>query len=223
MVGFAFRNYHRAFNLTHLNIRSPMNEGSRCRHPLSPEFRGGLSAKLLDHSSAAAAAAAAALVILSAIGSFGLPDASSSSRRCRFIHTATLYRRCCGDSHLCARRATEIRSFAIAAAGLVGDFSLCALQCWIDVQAARHWGVFTAAYASRRASLMQLLHVHNPEVNDRTICAWSARNCKLFEAAGRLGAILAGAPPQRNKRWRIRSIWARPFQLVDRYSAIRAI
>ena len=137
-----------------------------------------------------------------------------------FIHTATLlHDDVVDDSHLRRGRATANSTFGNAAAVLVGDFLYSrAFQMMVDVQSMRVMEVLAdATNAIAEGEVMQLLHVHNPEVNEQDyLRVVRAKTAKLFEAAGRLGAILAGAPPQQEQALADYGMHlGTAFQLVD--------
>ena len=116
-----------------------------------------------------------------------------------FIHTATLlHDDVVDDSHLRRGRATANSTFGNAAAVLVGDFLYSrAFQMMVEAGSMRIMQVLAdATNAIAEGEVMQLLHVHNAEVNEQDyLRVIRAKTARLFEAAGRLGAILAGAPP----------------------------
>jgi octaprenyl-diphosphate synthase len=116
-----------------------------------------------------------------------------------FIHTATLlHDDVVDDSHMRRGRATANSTFGNAAAVLVGDFLYSrAFQMMVDVQSMRVMEVLAdATNAIAEGEVMQLLHVHNADVNEQDyLRVIRAKTAKLFEAAGRLGAILASVPP----------------------------
>jgi octaprenyl-diphosphate synthase len=137
-----------------------------------------------------------------------------------FIHTATLlHDDVVDDSHLRRGRATANSTFGNAAAVLVGDFLYSrAFQMMVDVQSMRVMEVLAdATNAIAEGEVMQLLHVHNPEVNEQDyLRVVRAKTAKLFEAAGRLGAIIAGAPPQQEQALADYGMHlGTAFQLVD--------
>ena len=162
-----------------------------------------------------------ALVILSA-GSCGYAGRHHYQLAAvvEFIHTATLlHDDVVDDSHLRRGRATANSTFGNAAAVLVGDFLYSrAFQMMIDVQSMRIMEVMAdATNAIAEGEVMQLLHVHNADVNEQDyLRVIRAKTAKLFEAAGRLGAILAGAPPAQEKALADYGMHlGTAFQLVD--------
>ena len=115
-----------------------------------------------------------------------------------FIHTATLlHDDVVDDSHMRRGRATANSTFGNAAAVLVGDFLYSrAFRMMVDVQNRRIMEVLAdATNTIAEGEVMQLLHVHNADVNEQDyLSVIRSKTAKLFEAAGRLGAILAGVP-----------------------------
>jgi len=88
----------------------------------------------------------------------------------------------------------------------------------VDVQSMRVMEVLAdATNAIAEGEVMQLLHVHNPEVNEQDyLRVVRAKTAKLFEAAGRLGAILAGASPRQEQALADYGMHlGTAFQLVD--------
>ena len=137
-----------------------------------------------------------------------------------FIHTATLlHDDVVDDSHMRRGRATANSTFGNAAAVLVGDFLYSrAFQMMVDVQSMRIMEVVAdATNAIAEGEVMQLLHVHNADVNEQDyLRVIRAKTAKLFEAAGRLGAILAGVPPAQEKALADYGMHlGTAFQLVD--------
>jgi len=120
-----------------------------------------------------------------------------------FIHTATLlHDDVVDDSYLRRGRATANSIFGNAAAVLVGDFLYSrAFQMMVEVQSMRIMQVLAdATNAIAEGEVLQLLHVHNAEVNEQDyLRVIRAKTAKLFEAAGRLGAIVAGVAPAHEK------------------------
>ncbi len=128
-----------------------------------------------------------------------------------FIHTATLlHDDVVDDSRMRRGRATANSTFGNAAAVLVGDFLYSrAFQMMVDVRNMRVMEVLAdATNTIAEGEVMQLLHVHNADVNEQ--------DAKLFEAAGRLGAILAGVPLAQEKALADYGMHlGTAFQLVD--------
>ena len=137
-----------------------------------------------------------------------------------FIHTATLlHDDVVDDSRMRRGRATANSTFGNAAAVLVGDFLYSrAFQMMVDVQDMRIMEVLAdATNTIAEGEVMQLLHVHNADVNEQDyLRVIRSKTAKLFEAAGRLGAILAGVPPeQENALADYGMHLGTAFQLID--------
>ena len=116
-------------------------------------------------------------------------------------------------------RATANSTFGNAAAVLVGDFLYSrAFQMMVDVRNMRIMEVLADATNNiAEGEVMQLLHVHNADVNEQDyLRVIRAKTAKLFEAAGRLGAILAGVAPAQEKALADYGMYlGTAFQLVD--------
>ena len=137
-----------------------------------------------------------------------------------FIHTATLlHDDVVDDSHMRRGRATANSLFGNAAAVLVGDFLYSrAFQMMVGVRSMRIMEVLADATNNiAEGEVMQLLHVRNANVNEQDyLRVIRAKTAKLFEAAGRLGAILAAVPPaQENALASYGMHLGTAFQLVD--------
>jgi octaprenyl-diphosphate synthase len=88
----------------------------------------------------------------------------------------------------------------------------------VDVQNMRVMQVLADATNNiAEGEVMQLLHVHNAEVNEQEyLRVIRAKTARLFEAAGRLGAILAGVGPVQEKALADYGMHlGTAFQLVD--------
>jgi octaprenyl-diphosphate synthase len=114
-----------------------------------------------------------------------------------FIHTATLlHDDVVDDSVLRRGRETANAAFGNPAAVLVGDFLYSrAFQMMVEVQDMRIMEVLAQATNTiAEGEVMQLLHVRNADVDEQAyLRVIRSKTAKLFEAAGRIGAILAGA------------------------------
>jgi octaprenyl-diphosphate synthase len=139
-----------------------------------------------------------ALVILSA-GACGYSGSNHHQLAAvvEFIHTATLLHDDVVDASQMRRgRATANSAFGNAAAVLVGDFLYSrAFQMMVEVQDMRVMEVLAdATNKIAEGEVMQLLHVHNADVDEQDyLRVIRSKTAKLFEAAGRLGGILSGA------------------------------
>jgi octaprenyl-diphosphate synthase len=116
-----------------------------------------------------------------------------------FIHTATLlHDDVVDESDLRRGRKTANAAFGNAASVLVGDFLYSrAFQMMVTVNNMQVMQVMAEATNTiAEGEVLQLLNMHNA---DTTVEAYleviRRKTAKLFEAAGRLGAILAGATP----------------------------
>jgi len=145
-----------------------------------------------------------------------------------FIHTATLlHDDVVDDSQMRRGRSTANSAFGDAAAVLVGDFLYSrAFQMMVQVQSMRVMEVLAdATNTIAEGEVMQLLHVHNADVTETDyLRVIRSKTAKLFEAAGRLGGILAGVARTRKMRWRsMACTWARHSSWWTTFSTIRAI
>jgi octaprenyl-diphosphate synthase len=117
-----------------------------------------------------------------------------------FIHTATLlHDDVVDDSHMRRGKATANSTFGNAASVLVGDFLYSrAFQMMVEVESMRVMEVLAdATNAIAEGEVMQLLHVRNAEVGEQDyLHVIRSKTARLFEAAGRLGGIIAGVPPE---------------------------
>jgi octaprenyl-diphosphate synthase len=145
-----------------------------------------------------------ALVLLSA-GAAGYPGATGAERHydmaavIEFIHTATLLHDDVVDgSELRRGRDTANAQFGNAAAVLVGDFLYSrAFQMMLGADSMRVMQVLAdATNMIAEGEVLQLMNCHDPEVDEgRYLEVIRRKTAKLFEAAARLGAVLANAPP----------------------------
>jgi octaprenyl-diphosphate synthase len=114
-----------------------------------------------------------------------------------FIHTATLLHDDVVDESAMRRgRATANAMFGNAASVLVGDFLYSrAFQMMVDLGSVRVMEVLAdATNVIAEGEVLQLLNVHNPDTTEEGyLRVIRSKTAKLFEAAGQLGAILAGA------------------------------
>src|SRR6185503_13759301 len=115
-----------------------------------------------------------------------------------FIHTATLLHDDVVDaSELRRGRRTANAEFGNAAAVLVGDFLYSrAFQMMLAADSMRVMQVLAdATNTIAEGEVLQLMNCHDPAVDERGYLEVIRRKtAKLFEAAARLGAMLAGAP-----------------------------
>jgi octaprenyl-diphosphate synthase len=115
-----------------------------------------------------------------------------------FIHTATLLHDDVVDESALRRgRKTANAEFGNAASVLVGDFLYSrAFQMMVGVGSMRVMAVLAdATNRIAEGEVMQLLNVHNADATkDEYLEVIRRKTAKLFEAAARLGAVLADAP-----------------------------
>jgi octaprenyl-diphosphate synthase len=115
-----------------------------------------------------------------------------------FIHTATLLHDDVVDmSQLRRGQATANAAFSNAAAVLVGDFLYSrAFQMMVGVDDMRVMRVLAdATNTIAEGEVLQLMNCHDPEVDEaRYLEVIRRKTAKLFEASGRLGAVLGRAP-----------------------------
>ena len=142
-----------------------------------------------------------ALVLLSA-GACGYPGgAGRRAATCElaavveFIHTATLlHDDVVDESELRRGRSTANAEFGNAASVLVGDFLYSrAFQMMLGVDSMRVMQVLAdATNTIAEGEVLQLMNCHDPEVDEaRYLEVIRRKTAKLFEAAARLGAVLA--------------------------------
>ena len=137
-----------------------------------------------------------------------------------FIHTATLLHDDVVDESALRRgRATANAAFGNAAAVLVGDFLYSrAFQMMVALREMRVMEVLSdATNTIAEGEVLQLMNVHDAGITeDAYLHVIRYKTAKLFEAAARLGGVVAGAEP------RVESALARygmhlgtAFQLID--------
>src|SRR3954454_1212221 len=116
------------------------------------------------------------------------------------IHTATLlHDDVVDESKLRRGHATANAQFGNPAAVLVGDFLYSrAFQMMVEVDDMRVMRVLADATNTIAAGeVMQLMGSHDPEVDEsRYLEVIRRKTAKLFEAAARLGAVLARSSPE---------------------------
>ncbi len=117
-----------------------------------------------------------------------------------FIHTATLlHDDVVDESDLRRGNKTANAMFGNAASVLVGDFLYTrAFQMMVGVESMRVMQVLAdATNIIAEGEVLQLLNCHNADVEvDDYLRVIRFKTAKLFEAATRLGGILAGASPE---------------------------
>ena len=115
-----------------------------------------------------------------------------------FIHTATLlHDDVVDESRLRRGRDTANAAFGNAASVLVGDFLYSrAFQMMVSVDNMRVMQVLAdATNTIAEGEVLQLMNCHDPDVDeDRYLEVIRRKTAKLFEAAARIGGVLAGLP-----------------------------
>ena len=136
-----------------------------------------------------------------------------------FIHTATLLHDDVVDaSDLRRGRTTANAAFGNAAAVLVGDFLYSrAFQMMVEVDDMRVMQVLAEATNTIAAGeVMQLMGSHDPDVDEaRYLEVIRRKTAKLFEAAARLGGVLAKQPALEERLAEYGRHVGTAFQLVD--------
>src|SRR5450830_1668260 len=114
-----------------------------------------------------------------------------------FIHTATLlHDDVVDESSLRRGKQTANALFGNAASVLVGDFLYSrAFQMMVTVGNARVMQIVAdATNVIAEGEVLQLLNMHNPDVNEADyLRVIRSKTAKLFEAAAQLGALISGA------------------------------
>jgi octaprenyl-diphosphate synthase len=114
-----------------------------------------------------------------------------------FIHTATLlHDDVVDESQLRRGRRTANAAFGNAASVLVGDFLYSrAFQMMVGLDNLRVMRVLAdATNTIAEGEVLQLMNCHDPDVDEtRYLDVVRRKTAKLFEAAARLGGVLAGA------------------------------
>lgn len=114
-----------------------------------------------------------------------------------FIHTATLlHDDVVDESSLRRGRQTANALFGNAASVLVGDFLYSrAFQMMVSIDSMRIMQILAdATNVIAEGEVLQLLNMHDPDVTEaRYLEVIRSKTAKLFEAAGEIGALIAGA------------------------------
>src|SRR5437762_4627616 len=135
-----------------------------------------------------------------------------------FIHTATLlHDDVVDESQLRRGRRTANAAFGNAASVLVGDFLYSrAFQMMVEAGNLRVMRVLAdATNAIAAGEVMQLMGSHDPQVDEaRYLEVIRRKTAKLFEAAARLGAVLAKSPLEEGLA-RYGAHVGTAFQLID--------
>jgi len=137
-----------------------------------------------------------------------------------FIHTATLlHDDVVDESQLRRSRKTANAEFGNAAPILVGDFLYSrAFQMMVGVGSMRVMKVLAdATNMIAEGEVMQLMNCRDPEVDQaRYLEVVRRKTAKLFEAAARIGAVLAGLPAEEEDRFAAYGMrLGTAFQLID--------
>jgi len=136
-----------------------------------------------------------------------------------FIHTATLLHDDVVDaSDLRRGRETANAAFGNAAAVLVGDFLYSrAFQMMVGIGDMRVMEVLAEATNTiAGGEVLQLMGTHDPDVDEaRYLEVIRRKTAKLFEAAARLGAVLAGRPELEEGLAEYGRHVGTAFQLID--------
>lgn len=137
-----------------------------------------------------------------------------------FIHTATLLHDDVVDESALRRgRPTANTLFGNAASVLVGDFVYSrAFQMMVDVGDMRVLQVLAdATNVIAEGEVLQLMNCRNADIDEESyLQVIRYKTAKLFEAAGRLGAIIAGATPEVEQAMAVYgSHLGTAFQLID--------
>jgi len=140
-----------------------------------------------------------ALVVLSAkaMGHIGVQHFELAAV-VEFIHTATLLHDDVVDASTLRRgRDTANALFGNAASVLVGDFLYSrAFQMMVSLHSMRVMDVLSdATNVIAEGEVLQLMNCNDPDIDEAAyLRVIRYKTAKLFEAAGRLGAIIQGAP-----------------------------
>jgi octaprenyl-diphosphate synthase len=162
-----------------------------------------------------------ALVLLAA-GSLGFAgkERYELAALVEFIHTATLLHDDVVDESALRRgRQTANALFGNAASVLVGDFLYTrAFQMMTGIDSMRIMQVMAeATNIIAEGEVLQLMNCHDPNVDEENyLRVIRYKTAKLFEAAARLGAIIAGASPEAEEGLAAYGMrLGTAFQLVD--------
>ena len=139
------------------------------------------------------------LLFAKALG-FNGPERFELAATVEFIHTATLlHDDVVDESSLRRGRETANALFGNAASVLVGDFLYSrAFQMMVSVGKPRVLEILAdATNVIAEGEVLQLMNMHDPDLSvEDYLLVIRYKTAKLFEASARLGAVLAGAPPE---------------------------
>jgi octaprenyl-diphosphate synthase len=162
-----------------------------------------------------------ALVLLSA-GCFDYPGRAHHTLAAvvEFIHTATLlHDDVVDESELRRGRETANALFGNAASVLVGDFLYSrAFQMMVAVDHMEVMRILSdATNTIAEGEVLQLLNCHDPDIDEGSyLRVIRYKTAKLFEAAGRLGAVIAGGnADEQDALARYGMHLGTAFQLID--------
>ena len=162
-----------------------------------------------------------ALVLLSA-GAFGYSGGYHHvlAAVVEFIHTATLlHDDVVDESNLRRGNATANAMFGNAASVLVGDFLYSrAFQMMVAVDNMEVMRILSdATNTIAEGEVLQLLNCHDPDIDEENyLRVIRYKTAKLFEAAGRLGAVIGGGTAQEKEALaRYGMHLGTAFQLID--------
>jgi octaprenyl-diphosphate synthase len=137
-----------------------------------------------------------------------------------FIHTATLlHDDVVDESDLRRGRPTSNAAFGNAASVLVGDFLYSrAFQMMVEAGSMRVMQILAdATNRIAEGEVLQLMNIHDPTVDEtRYLGVVERKTATLFEAATRVGAILAEADPSTEEACaRYGAAIGTAFQIID--------
>lgn len=137
-----------------------------------------------------------------------------------FIHTATLlHDDVVDESDLRRGRPTANAMFGNAASVLVGDFLYSrSFQMMVEAGSMRVMAILAdATNRIAEGEVLQLLNIHDPTVDEeRYLRVVERKTATLFEAAARIGAVIAGADETTEGRClRYGASLGTAFQIVD--------
>lgn len=137
-----------------------------------------------------------------------------------FIHTATLLHDDVVDASEMRRgRETANHVWGNEASVLVGDFLYSrAFQMMVEVGDMRVMDILAhTTNTIAEGEVMQLLNAHNPDTTEEQyLSVILNKTAKLFEAASRLGAVIAGMPPEQEQALASYGLHiGMAFQLID--------
>jgi octaprenyl-diphosphate synthase len=137
-----------------------------------------------------------------------------------FIHTATLlHDDVVDESDLRRGRPTSNAEFGNAASVLAGDFLYSrAFQMMVEAGSMRVMQILAdATNRIAEGEVLQLLNVHDPTIDEsRYLGVVERKTATLFEAAARIGAVIAGADAAKEQACaRFGAAVGTAFQIID--------